>query len=55
MVRGLTQAGIAATHIGEITPAPERIVVHATGREERIETLGRDELYRVIEEMTRAS
>jgi hydrogenase expression/formation protein HypE len=49
MVRGLTERGIAAGTIGQMT-AEERLLVHADGHAETIETLDRDELYRVLEE-----
>jgi hydrogenase expression/formation protein HypE len=53
MVRGLASHGIAARHIGNIRPAASgRILIHSDGREERITELGRDELYRVVEQHT---
>ena len=51
MVRALGEADIEATHIGDVTDSPsQRVLVRRDGREERIETLERDELYRVLEE-----
>ncbi len=51
MVRGLRQAGIEAVQIGELTPAEEgRRVTYADAHQETVESVGRDELYRVLEE-----
>ena len=48
MVRGLRDGGIEAAEIGAMTNGG-RVLVHADGREEAVEDLGRDELYRVLE------
>jgi hydrogenase expression/formation protein HypE len=48
MVRGLRDGGIEAAEIGAMTEGG-RVLVHAGGREEIIEDLGRDELYRILE------
>ena len=51
MVAGLNAQGVSAAHIGSLTPAEEgRSLVQPDGRAERIDSLGRDELYRVLEE-----
>jgi hydrogenase expression/formation protein HypE len=49
MVDGLSRGGIEAAQIGVITDGPARVLVHADGREERVEKLDRDELYRILE------
>jgi hypothetical protein len=48
-VDGLSRGGIEAAQIGVITDGPARVLVHADGREERVEKLDRDELYRILE------
>jgi hydrogenase expression/formation protein HypE len=48
MVRGLRDGGIEAAEIGVMTQR-SRALMHADGREEPVETLDRDELYRVLE------
>ena len=56
MVRGLTDSGIPAAQIGVLAPlADGRVLLHADGREERVDSVGRDELYRVLEETQRPS
>jgi hydrogenase maturation factor len=53
MVDGLRLHGIAAAHIGEMQdPATPKLLVHADGREEEMTRLDRDELYRVLEELS---
>jgi hydrogenase expression/formation protein HypE len=54
MVAGLVEHGIAAAQIGSLTP-PEtgRRLIHTDGHAETVESLGRDELYRVLEENPR--
>jgi hydrogenase maturation factor len=47
MVRGLNEHGIEAAQIGQVTDG-ERLLVHPDGRAEKIETLDRDELYRIL-------
>jgi hydrogenase maturation factor len=49
MLRGLAGRGFAANVIGTMT-AHGRVLVHPGGREEGIDSLDRDELYRVLEE-----
>jgi hydrogenase expression/formation protein HypE len=50
MANGLAQHGIQAVHIGHMTPVDSgRVLVHADGRQEPINDLARDELYRVLE------
>jgi hydrogenase maturation factor len=52
MVHGLREHNIAAAEIGVMTPLHSgRVLVHPSGREEPIERLDRDELYRVLEEL----
>ena len=51
MVAGLSQHGIVAAHIGTMTSGP-KLLVHPDGREENVERLERDELYRVLEELS---
>ena len=48
LVRGLREGGIEAAQIGVVAEAG-RVLVHADGREEPVETLARDELYRILE------
>jgi hydrogenase expression/formation protein HypE len=48
MVRGLRQASIEAAQIGSMTDGG-RVLVHPDGREEPVDTLVRDELYRILE------
>jgi hydrogenase expression/formation protein HypE len=48
MVRGLTDAGIPATLIGEFT-AGDRHLVYIDGHVEVVDHLDRDELYRILE------
>jgi hydrogenase expression/formation protein HypE len=50
MVRGLAERGVPATVIGEVTAGP-RELVHPDGTVRTVETVGRDELYRVLEEL----
>jgi hydrogenase maturation factor len=51
MVAGLHNVGIAATRIGTLTPLERgRVLVHPEGYEEEVASVGRDELYRVLEE-----
>jgi hydrogenase expression/formation protein HypE len=51
MLGGLREARIEATQLGTMTPRGDgRVLVHADGREERIERLDRDELYRILEQ-----
>jgi hydrogenase expression/formation protein HypE len=53
MVAGLAQRGVAAAQIGVLAPADEgRVLTHADGRRERVDSVGRDELYRVLEEQS---
>jgi hydrogenase maturation factor len=47
MVKGLRAQGIGAVHIGRMTERG-RLLVHPDGREEAIDHLERDELYRVL-------
>ena len=54
MCRGLVEAGIPAAVIGEITADPRRELLWPDGRVELIETLGRDEIYRLLEATTSA-
>jgi hydrogenase expression/formation protein HypE len=49
MVDGLHGGGIEAAQIGVITDGPARLLIHADGREEPVEKLDRDELYRILE------
>jgi len=52
MVTGLREHGIDAAIIGRVTARERRcVLVHPGGREEPIERLDRDELYRVLEEL----
>jgi hydrogenase maturation factor len=54
MVRGLSEAGIAAAHIGALTSmGAGRRLIHADGRAEPVDSVGRDELYRVLEDTQR--
>jgi hydrogenase expression/formation protein HypE len=48
MVRGLREADIEAAQIGAMTDRG-RVLVHPDRHEERVETLERDELYRILE------
>ena len=48
MLNGLGAAGVQATQIGRMTDGP-RLLIHADGREEPIDELDRDELYRLLE------
>jgi hydrogenase maturation factor len=51
MVRGLAEHGIPARQIGTLTPVDRgRILVQGDGRRESVDSVGRDELYRVLEE-----
>jgi hydrogenase maturation factor len=51
MVRGLAEHGIPARQIGTLTPVDRgRVLVHGDGRHESVDSVGRDELYRVLEE-----
>jgi hydrogenase maturation factor len=50
MVRGLGQRGVPAAIIGEVTTGP-REIVHRDGRATSVDTSGRDELYRLLEEL----
>jgi hydrogenase maturation factor len=51
MVTGLGSQGIEAAEIGELTPLETgRLLVHPDDHEETVESVGRDELYRVLEE-----
>jgi hydrogenase maturation factor len=49
MVRGLGERGVPATVIGEVTAGPCELV-RPDGRVTVVETVGRDELYRLLEE-----
>jgi hydrogenase expression/formation protein HypE len=49
MVDALVKHAIQATQIGRVTEGPQRRVVWPDGREEPLETVGRDELYRLLE------
>jgi hydrogenase expression/formation protein HypE len=49
MTEALVERGIPATEIGRITPR-DRILVWPDGRTEPLDTLGRDELYRLLEQ-----
>jgi hydrogenase maturation factor len=54
MIAGLASHCVAAAQIGALTPTDEgRLLVHADGRTEVVDLVGRDELYRVIEESSR--
>jgi hydrogenase maturation factor len=51
MTAGLREHAIPATQIGHMTSADRgKILVHPDGREEPVTELGRDELYRILEE-----
>jgi hydrogenase maturation factor len=51
MVRGLSSGGIEAAQIGALTPlAGGRLLFHADGHAEVVDSVGRDELYRVLED-----
>jgi hydrogenase maturation factor len=51
MVRGLRAAGIEAAQIGALTQVDQgRRLFHADGSAEPVDSVGRDELYRVLEE-----
>jgi hydrogenase maturation factor len=51
MVRGLAEHGIGATRIGALTPLDGgRVLVHGDGRRESVDSVARDELYRVLED-----
>ena len=50
MLRGLSEGGIEAAEIGVMTEGP-RLLLHPEGREEPIEALDRDELYRILDEL----
>jgi hydrogenase maturation factor len=52
MARGLIERGIAASQIGHLTADRRRVLVHGNGREEDVESLDRDELYRILEQTT---
>jgi hydrogenase maturation factor len=53
MVSGLVAHGTQAAHIGDMTHIETgRVLVHAGGRQEAIDELPRDELYRILEEQT---
>jgi hydrogenase expression/formation protein HypE len=49
MVRGLTASGVAACEIGQMTSGRRRVLVHEDTREEEVNHLDRDELYRVLD------
>jgi hydrogenase maturation factor len=50
MVRGLAERGIPAAQIGELTPMNRgRVLIHADGHAEAVSSVGRDDLYRVLE------
>ena len=49
MMEGLRAGGIPAAQIGAMTDGP-RLLIHPDGREEPINQLDRDELYRILEE-----
>lgn len=50
MLNGLREGGIEATQIGTMTgPSSGRVLVHTDGQEELVDSLDRDELYRVLE------
>ena len=50
MLRGLSEGGIEAAEIGVMTEGA-RLLLHPDGREEPIEALDRDELYRILDEL----
>ena len=50
MVEGLRAHGLHATPIGVITESRDKLLIHADGHTETVDQLGRDELYRVLEE-----
>jgi hydrogenase expression/formation protein HypE len=50
MLRGLRDGGIEAAEIGVMSEGP-RLLFHPDGREEPIEALDRDELYRILEQL----
>ena len=52
MVAGLRAGGIQAREIGSMTSGRGRVLVHPDGREEQVDQLDRDELYRVLEATT---
>jgi hydrogenase maturation factor len=50
MARGLAAHGIEAAHIGALTPKDRgRVLIHPDGHRENVNTVGRDELYRILE------
>lgn len=50
MLNGLREGGIEATQIGTMTGRSSgRVLVHTDGQEESVDSLDRDELYRVLE------
>src|SRR5438128_12639656 len=49
MVEGLRAGGLPAAQIGAMTDGA-RLLIHSDGREELINQLDRDELYRILEE-----
>jgi hydrogenase maturation factor len=49
MTQALIQDGIPASEIGRLTSGAERLLAWPNGRSEPIETVGRDELYRLLE------
>ena len=49
MLAGLRAGGIEARAIGAMTAAGGRVLLHPDGREEPVDRLDRDELYRVLE------
>jgi len=51
MIEGLTRIGTTATRIGEVTTSG-RVLQHEDGTLEEVAALGRDELYRVLEELS---
>jgi hypothetical protein len=54
MTRALELQGVAAATIGQMTEHEnERVLVHVDGREEPVSRLGRDELYRILEQQPR--
>jgi len=51
LLRGLRHAGVEAARIGTLTDAEGgRKLIHPDGREESIDSVSRDELYRILEE-----
>ena len=52
MVDGLAARGIEAAHIGEVTTGVGRVLVRCRRHWRRVAAVGRDELYRVLEELS---